>query len=120
MKTDMKMVSFTDETRTTLDGPDGWGRGWVGNGQECHTRFRRQQGIGGVMIWAGIIGDELVGPVRVSEGVKIPFTAYCQLLESALLPWLENVPLLKRCKLIFQQDNARPIQQRQQKYSCHR
>jgi len=84
------------------------------------TRFRRQQGIGGVMILAGIIGDELVGPIRVPEGVKIPFTAYCQLLESALLPWLENVPLLKRCKLIFQQDNAHPIQQRQQKYSCHR
>ena len=58
------------------------------------------------MIWAGIIGDELVGPVRVSEVVKITSTPYCQLLESALLPWLEDVHLLKRCKLIFQHDNV--------------
>jgi len=106
MKTDMKMVLFTDESRATLDGPDGWGKGWVGNGQERHTSFRRQQGGGGVMIWAGIIGDELVGPVRVPDGVKITSVAYCQLLESALLPWLEDVPLQKRCRLIFQHDNA--------------
>ena len=54
----------------------------------------------------GQIGDELVGPVRVLEGVKITSGAYCQLLQLALLPCLENVPLLQRCKLIFQQDNA--------------
>ena len=98
----MKMVLFTNETRATLDGPNGWGKGWDGNGQERYTHFRRQQGRGGVIIWAGIIGDELVGPVRVPEGVKITSAAYCQLLESVLLPWLEDVPLLKRCKLIFQ------------------
>ena len=58
------------------------------------------------MIWEGIIGDELFGPVRVPESVKVTSVAYYQLLESALLPWLKDVPLLKRCKLIFQQDNA--------------
>ena len=35
----------------------------VGNSQERHTPFCHQQGGGYVMIWAGIIGDELVGPV---------------------------------------------------------
>ena len=55
---------------------------------------------------AGIIGDELAGPVQVPEGVTITSVAYCQLLESALLPWLKDVPLLKRCNLIFQHDNA--------------
>ena len=40
------------------------------------------------------------------EGVKITSAAYCQLFESALIPWLEDVPLLKRCKLIFQHDNG--------------
>ena len=29
MKTDMKHVLFTDESRATLDSPDGWSRGWV-------------------------------------------------------------------------------------------
>jgi len=106
MKTNMQMVLFTDETRATLDGPDGWGKGWVANGQERHTRLRRQQGGGGVMIWAGIIGDELVGPVRVPDGVKITSQAYCKLLESVLLPWLDDVPLAKLNRLIFQHDNA--------------
>ena len=89
-----------------MDGPDRWGKGWVGNGQECHTRFRRQQGEGGVIISASIIGDELVAPVRVPEVVKITSAVHCQLLKSALLPWLEDVSLPNRCKLIFQHDNA--------------
>ena len=63
MKTDMKMALFTDETRATLGGPDGWGKGWVANGQQRHNRFRRQQGGGGVMIWAGIIGGKFLGPI---------------------------------------------------------
>ena len=65
MKTDMKYVLFTGESRATLDGPDGWSRGWVIHGDQCPTRIRRQQGGGGVMLWAGIVGDELVGPLRV-------------------------------------------------------
>ena len=51
MKTDMKLVLFTDESRASLDGPDGWAKGWVVNGDNCPKRMRRQQGGGGVMIW---------------------------------------------------------------------
>ena len=29
MKTDFSKVIFTDESRVTLDGPDGWSKGWV-------------------------------------------------------------------------------------------
>ena len=47
MKTDMKHVLFTDESRATLDDPDGWSRGWVIRGDQCPTRIRRQQGGGG-------------------------------------------------------------------------
>ena len=56
----MKKVIFTDETRATLDGPDGWGKGWVANGQERHCRFKRQQGGDSIMIWAGKVGDGLI------------------------------------------------------------
>ena len=106
MKTDMKHVLFTDESRATLDGPDGWSRGWVIRGDQCPTRIRRQQGGGGVMLWAGIVGDELVGPFRVQEGVKLTSNTYCQFLKSFLEPWLEEVPLSRLRNLIFMHDNA--------------
>ena len=106
LKTDFSKVIFTDEARATLDGPDGWANGWVLNGQDTKVRFRRQQGGGGVMFWAGIVGDELVGPVKVPEGVKVDSEAYCNLLEEAFFPWFEKQSQAKQRALIFQQDNA--------------
>ena len=32
----MKHVLFTDESRTTLDGPDSWGNGWIFIGDKKH------------------------------------------------------------------------------------
>ena len=69
MKPDMKHVLFTDKLRPTLDGPNGWSRGWVIRGDQCPTRIGRQEGGGGVMLWAGIVRNELVGPVRVQVKV---------------------------------------------------
>ncbi|CAI9590859.1 unnamed protein product [Staurois parvus] len=62
MKTNFQTVLFTDECHATLDGPDGWGSGWLVDGHPIPTRLRRQQGGGGVMFWARIMGTELVGP----------------------------------------------------------
>ncbi|CAB3998649.1 Transposable element Tc3 transposase [Paramuricea clavata] len=71
MKTNMKFVIlFTDESRASLDGPDGWAKGCAFNGDNCLNRMRRQQGGGGVMIWGGIIGNVINGPFRVPEGLK--------------------------------------------------
>ena len=47
------------------------------------------------MIWAGIIGDELIGPVRVQQGVKLSSATYCQFLKNVLEPWLEELPLTR-------------------------
>ena len=66
----MSCVLFTAETRATLDGPDGLANGWVYFGGESRHRLGRQQQGGGVMIWAGIIGDGLVGLIRVPEAVN--------------------------------------------------
>ena len=55
------------------------------------------------MIWAGIIGDELIGPVRVLQGVKITSATYCQFLKYVLEEWLEEAPLKK---VVFMHDNV--------------
>ena len=60
MKTNFEHVLFTDKSRETLDGPDGWMSGWLLNGATPQSRIRRQQGGGCVMIWAGIINDAIV------------------------------------------------------------
>ena len=63
MKTDFNNVIFTDECRVTLDGPDGFRRGWFLNGQEASTQVRRQQGGGGVMFWAALHNKMLIGKI---------------------------------------------------------
>ena len=76
MKTNFENVLFTDESRTTLDGPDGWMSGWLLNGTTPQSKIRRQQGGGGVMIWAGIINNQIVGPFRVPDGVTMCAKSY--------------------------------------------
>ena len=106
MKTDMNLVLLTDELRATLDDPDGWAKGWVYNGDTCHTRMRRQQGGGGVMLWAGIIGDELVCLFRVPDGLKLTAATYFEFLKKALEPWLDDLPLSRLKTIVFMHDNA--------------
>lgn len=60
-----------DEMREPLDRPDGWACGWISNGHEASRQVRHQQGGGGVLLWAGIIKDELVGHFQVEDGLKI-------------------------------------------------
>ena len=93
MKLPTKYILFTDESRATLDGPNNWSKGWVVSGHQRPTRIRLKQGGGSIMIWAGIINDQIVGPMRVLEGVKLTLVAYCNLLGSVLMEWLEDVPL---------------------------
>ena len=40
------------------------------------------------MLWAGIVGDEPVGPFRVQEGVKLTSHTNCQFLKSFLEPYM--------------------------------
>lgn len=78
---------FTDECRSALDCPDGFSRGWIGRGFDTPFRLRRQQGGGGVMFWAGICGDTLIGPFMVEEGVKMDSKAYADFLKQNFFKW---------------------------------
>ncbi|KAJ1179529.1 hypothetical protein NDU88_004763 [Pleurodeles waltl] len=107
LKTDFSKVLWTDEMRVSLDGPDGWARGWIGKGQRAPVRLRRQQGGGGVLVWAGIIKDELVGPFRVEDGVKLNSQSYCQFLEDTFFKqWYRKKSASFKKNMIFMQDNA--------------
>ena len=106
MKTNFQNVLFTDESRATLDGPDGWSSGWILHGRQPGVRIRRQQCWGGVMFWAGINEDTIIGPFKVEAGVKIDSESYCELLNKYLTPWLEVQPLSLWRTKIFQHDNA--------------
>ena len=90
MKVNFQSVLFADECRVTLDGPDGWRRGWYCKKGPRPDRIRRQQGGGGVMFWAAIIGNELVGPFRVSDGVKMTAKVYMDFLKKHLVPWYKK------------------------------
>jgi hypothetical protein len=68
--------------------------------------MRRQQDGGGVMILGGIIGNAIIGPFRVPEGVKLSSTTYCPFLKNSLEPWLDDLPLATLKKIIFMHDNA--------------
>ena len=64
---------------------------------------------GGVMIWAGIINDQIVGPFRVPDGVKMKAQSYVAFLKENFLPWYKQQPLALKRKMIFMHDNARLI-----------
>ena len=106
MKVDFQTVLFTDECRATLDGPDGWTGGWYYNEGLRPQRIRRQQGGGGVMFWAAIIGNELVGPFRVPDGVKIIAKLYIDFIKEHLEPWHKKKNLAFRKNMVFMHDNA--------------
>ena len=58
------------------------------------------------IIWAGIINDQIVGPVHVTEGVKLILVAYCNFLGSVFIEWFGDVSLFLRKKIVFMHDNA--------------
>ena len=65
MMTNMKTVLFTDESRASPNDADGLPKGWVFNGDNYAMGIRRQQSDSIVMIWGGIIGNELTSLFRV-------------------------------------------------------
>ena len=105
LKWDFQHVLFTDECRATLDGSDAWSKIWVPNWALRPHRLRLQQGSRGVMFWACIIGNELVGPIHVQDGVKLTAVANIDFLKQNVLPWFKKKQLSFKNKMVFMHDN---------------
>ena len=104
-KTDSRPFFSQMSAEQPLDGPDGWCRGWLVKGCSKPSRVRQQQGGGGVMFWAGIIGNELVSPFKVPDGVKMNVLTYRNFLQD-FIPWYRGKRPAFKKKIIFMQDNA--------------
>lgn len=69
-----------------------------------NTRERGHQVRYGVNVWAGIVGDHLIGPYILPD--RLTGEVYLRFLQGALNDLLEDVPLLLRRRMWFMQDGA--------------
>ena len=57
---------------------------------KLHHLFRRHQGGCVVMVWDGIINDEIVGLTMIRNVVKINSSNYCDFLNDVLVSWFDE------------------------------
>ncbi|KAF3705166.1 hypothetical protein EXN66_Car020857 [Channa argus] len=70
---------------------------------QAPLRLRRQQGGGGVLVWAGIIKHELVFGLKMDSNSQ----TYCQFLEDPFFKqWYRKKSASFKKTYIFIQDNA--------------
>ena len=81
-------------------------RGWVLKKLDIPVRLRRQQGGGGVMFWAAILGAKLIGPFKVPDGVKTTAFTYTEFLEQNLIPEIHLLQPGLHDNFVFMHDNA--------------
>ena len=82
--TNMKTVLFTDESKASPNNPDGLNEEWVFNGDNCAMGIRRQQSGSVVVIWGGIIANEVTaGFFPVPEELKLSTDMYCSFLKKS-------------------------------------
>ena len=63
MMTNMKTFLFTDESRASPNDTDSY-KGWVFNDDNYTMGIRRQQSGLVIIIWGGVIGNELTSLFR--------------------------------------------------------
>jgi hypothetical protein len=102
-----KKILWTDESRFTREG--------VINIHNMHlwkeenpkaTREASFQKQFGINVWAGVIGDQLIGPHIFEENLNR--TIYLDFLQHTLPQLLDEVEPRRRAEIIFQQDGAPP------------
>ena len=106
MKIDFSKVIFTDKSRVTFDGPNGWSKGWILQDITAPITKRRQQDRGRIMIWAGIVWNKLIGPFKDDDDVKLISETYCKFLSNTFFKWDWSQSRSSKTKYVFMYDNA--------------
>lgn len=102
MKSDMKCVLFTGETRATLDGPDGWAIGWVINGEQASllktsARTWKCDDLGRYYrCWS----------ITCSSRYKTYICYILSVCEERTWPMVEEVSLSRLKQVVYMPDNA--------------
>jgi hypothetical protein len=100
-RTDWASVTFSDEKKFNLDGPDGLKYHWHGLREENESFFSRQNGGGSLMVWGAFSAK---GKARLATLVdRQDFLAYQQTLTTHLLLFGDVV---HDGHYTFQHDNA--------------
>lgn len=100
-------IFFSDESTFYVSAPRGYQHGnqWhKENPLIFYTTSR--QGSGKVNVWCGLHGENLIGPVFLSE--KMNATSYLTMLQEVLPSYLDSLSLSVVSRTMFQQDGAPP------------
>lgn len=100
-------ILFTDEATFSRDGilnihnTHEWAAENPGATREIHFQHKFK-----INVWAGIMGDTLIGPVMLPN--RLGGEEYLEFLQETLPPLLEHVPLNLRATMWFMHDGAPP------------
>lgn len=100
-----RYVLFTDEACFTRDGYFNSRNSHIWNENNPHViALRRDQHQFVINIWAGIVGEQIIGPYLLPPHLN--GHVYAQFLQHVLPELLEDVPLDIRANMWFQHDGA--------------
>lgn len=99
------MALFTDETNFSKNAIRNFCNQhfWAEDNSHAITEHNYQEQFS-VNVWAGIIGDHLIGPFLPPR--RLNGENYCRFLEDNLPELLEEIPVLLRCQMRLMHDGA--------------
>lgn len=101
----LNRILWTDESQFTRDGVTNFHNLHTWSDINPHkTRSTSFQHKFSVNVWAGIIGNRLIGPFLLPQVLNSQI--YLNFLENTLPALLEDIPLLTRRSLFYQHDGA--------------
>ncbi len=83
-----RCVTFINEKRWCLGGPDGLAYHWADKRLELHEFSRHSRGAGGLMIWGGVSWRGKTALAFIDS--KVDKVRYCQMLDDVYQPYVKK------------------------------